>query len=82
MNLLDKSLIVYGSPMGDGNVHNHKRCPLLLLGGRRAGLPGNTHHRAPAGTPMANVMLSVMHMVGLTDVEQFGDSTAAFSFTS
>ena len=81
-NLLDKSLIIYGSPMGDGNVHNHKRCPLVLLGGTRAGLPGNMHHRAEAGTPMANVMLSVLHMAGLTEVESFGDSTGAFSFTS
>ena len=38
-NLLDKSLIVYGSPMGDGNVHNHKRCPLVLLGGAQGRLP-------------------------------------------
>jgi hypothetical protein len=34
-NLLDKTLIVYGSPMGDGNVHNHRRCPLIVLGRRR-----------------------------------------------
>ena len=47
--LLDKSLIIYGSPMGDGNVHNHKRCPLVLLGGANGQLPGNVHHRAEAG---------------------------------
>jgi hypothetical protein len=77
--LLDKSLIVYGSPMGDGNVHNHKRCPLILLGGAHGQLPGNVHHRAPAGTPMANVLLSAMHMVGLDEVTQFGDSTGTFA---
>ena len=77
--LLDKSLIIYGSPMGDGNVHNHKRCPLVLLGGANGQLPGNVHHRAAAGTPMANVLLSAMHMVGLDDVQQFGDSTGKFS---
>jgi hypothetical protein len=77
--LLDKSLIVYGSPMGDGNVHNHKRCPLVLLGGAQGKLTGNVHHRAEAGTPMANVMLSAMHMIGLDDIEQFGDSTGRFS---
>jgi hypothetical protein len=81
-NLLDKSLIVYGSPMGDGNVHNHKRCPLILLGGSKAGLTGNVHQRAAAGTPMANVMLSVLHMAGLSEIEQFGDSTGAFSFSA
>jgi hypothetical protein len=78
-SLLDKSLIVYGSPMGDGNVHNHKRCPLVLLGGAHGQLPGNVHHRAPAGTPMANVLLSAMHMVGLDEVTQFGDSTGTFA---
>jgi hypothetical protein len=81
-NLLEKSLIVYGSPMGDGNVHNHKRCPLILLGGAHGKLPGNRHFRAEAGTPMANVMLSVMHMVGLDDVPQFGDSTRPFALTT
>jgi hypothetical protein len=44
--LLDKSLVIYGSPMGDGNVHNHKRCPLVLLGGANGQLAGNVHHRA------------------------------------
>jgi hypothetical protein len=78
-SLLDKSLIIYGSPMGDGNVHNHKRCPLVLLGGANGALKGNVHHRAAAGTPMANVLLTAMHMVGLTDVQQFGDSTAPFA---
>jgi hypothetical protein len=77
--LLDKSLIVYGSPMGDGNVHNHKRCPLVLLGGAQGKLKGNVHHRSEPGTPMANVMLSAMHMIGLDDVTQFGDSTETFT---
>jgi Protein of unknown function (DUF1552) len=78
-SLLDRTLIIYGSPMGDGNVHNHKRCPLILLGGANGQLAGNFHHRAPAGTPMANVMLTAMHKVGLTDIGQFGDSTGTFS---
>ena len=80
--LLDKSLIVYGSPMGDGNVHNHKRCPLVLLGGAQGKLRGNLHHRAAAGTPMANVLLSAMHMAGLDEIEQFGDSTGAFDLSA
>ena len=78
-SLLDKSLIIYGSPMGDGNVHNHKRCPLVLLGGAQGKLKGNVHHRAEAGTSMANVMLSAMHMIGLDDITQFGDSTGTFN---
>jgi hypothetical protein len=77
--LLDKSLIIYGSPMGDGNVHNHKRCPLILLGGANGQLANNVHLKAPAGTPMANVMLTAMHKIGLTELEQFGDSTGEFA---
>ena len=65
--------------MGNSNVHNHKRCPLIVLGGANSQLPGNVHLKAPAGTPTANVMLSLMHTIGLTDVEQFGDSTGEFS---
>ena len=81
-SLLDRSLIVYGSPMGDGNVHNHKRCPLVVVGGSHGGrLPGNLHVKAPAGTPMANAMLSVMRTIGL-DVPQFGDSTGEMSFSA
>ena len=77
--LLDRTAIIYGSPMGDGNTHNHKRCPLLLLGGANGQLAGNRHLRAPAGTPMANVMLSLMHKIGLDQVTQFGNSTGEFS---
>ena len=79
--LIDRTAIIYGSPMGDGNVHNHKRCPLLLLGGGKLGISGNAHLRAPAGTPMANVMLTVMHRIGLTEIEQFGDSTGEFALS-
>ena len=80
--LLDRTVIIYGSPMGDGNVHNHKRCPLLVLGGANGRLPGNLHLRAPAGTPMANALLTVMHTIGLTDITQFGDSTGTFSLSA
>ena len=78
-SLLDRTLIIYGSPMGDGNTHNHKRCPLILLGGANGQLAGNRHLRAPAGTPMANAMLTAMQKIGLTDITQFGDSTARFA---
>jgi uncharacterized protein DUF1552 len=78
-SLLDRTMIIYGSPMGDPNIHNHKRCPLIVLGGANGELPGNVHLRAPAGTPMANVMLTLTHKLGLTDVEQFGDSTGTFA---
>lgn len=76
--LLEKSMIMYGSPMGDPNVHNHRRVPFILLGGANGTLPGNTHVRAPDGTPLANVMLTLLHKLGLDDLDSFGDSTGAF----
>jgi hypothetical protein len=76
-SLLDSTIVMYGSPMADGNIHNHRRCPLILLG-HGNGLQGNLHLKAPDGTPMANAMLSLMHMYGMTDVKSFGDSTCDF----
>jgi hypothetical protein len=75
-DLLQNSVIVYGSPMGNSNVHNHKRCPLLFAGHAGGKLKGNWHLKTPDGTPMANAMLSVLQMVGL-EINQFGDSTKA-----
>ena len=77
-HLLDKTMIVYGSPMADGNLHNHRRCPLITLGGANGKLQGNLHLKAPDGTPMANVMLSLLHALGHEDRTSFGDSTSAF----
>jgi hypothetical protein len=74
-------MIIYGSPMGDSNLHNHRRCPLFVAGGANGKLTGGVHVKAPDGTPMANVMLSLMHDLGLDDVESFGDSTGDFSLT-
>ncbi len=81
-SLLDKTAILYGSPMGNPNVHNHKRCPLFVVGGANGKLPGNVHLRAAPGTPMANAMLSLMHQLGMDDLESFGDSTGVFSLTA
>ena len=78
--LIDKTMVVYGSPMADSNTHNHRRCPLIVLGHGNGALQGNLHLKAPEGTPMANAMLSMMHKLGMDDVADFGDSTGEFSF--
>ena len=78
-NMLDKTMIVYGSPMGDSNLHNHRRCPLLLMGKANGQLAGNQHIIAPDGTPMANAMLTMLHSLGLDDLKEFGDSTGALN---
>jgi hypothetical protein len=80
--LLDNSLIIYGSPMGDSNVHNHKRCPLFVAGHAGGKLQGNMHIKTADGTPMANAMLSMAHVLGLDDLASFGDSTAPLDLNS
>ena len=59
-NLLDNTLVVYGSPMGDSNIHNHKRCPLFFAGKAGGALKGGLHIKAADGTPMANAMLAAL----------------------
>ena len=78
-SLLEKSAIIYGSPMADGNLHNHRRCPLIVLGHANGKLSGGLHLMAPEGTPMANAMLSLLHKLGHDEMESFGNSTGAFS---
>ncbi|AMW04262.1 DUF1552 domain-containing protein [Gemmatimonas phototrophica] len=78
--LLDRTTIIYGSPMSDSNTHNHRRCPLIVLGGGHGKDAGNQHLRAPDGTPMANAMLSLLHKIGMDDLNTFGDSNGEFTF--
>jgi hypothetical protein len=80
-SLLEKTLVLYGSPMAVGNTHNHRNCPLILLG-HGGGVEGGLHVKAPQDTPMANVMLTLLHQLGLEDLQSFGDSTGEFSFTA
>jgi hypothetical protein len=75
-NLLQNSLIMYGSPMADSNIHNHRRAPLFVAGHLGGRLKGGLHIKAPDGTPMANAMFTMLHMLGRDDMTQFGDSTA------
>ena len=58
--LLEQTAILWGSPMGDANLHNHKRCPLVIFGGANGRLTHGRHIKAPDGTPMANAMLALM----------------------
>src|SRR5215213_990058 len=80
-NLLEKTLVVWGSPMADPNVHNHRRCPLVLFGHANGMLKGNLHIKAADATPMANVFLTLAHGLGMEDVKSFGDSTGEQSVT-
>ncbi len=77
-SLLDHSLVLYGSAMGDSNVHTHKRVPFILLGHSNGTLKGNRHLKVPEGTPQANGLLTVLHKVGV-EADSFGDSTGTIS---
>lgn len=80
--LLDKTLLVYGSPMADAHYHTHRRCPLFIAGGANGQHEGNMHLSAPDGTPMANAMLSMLHMLGVEDMPRFGDSTGVLPLSA
>jgi hypothetical protein len=80
-NLLENSLVIYGSPMGNSNVHNHKRCPLFFAGHAGGALKGNLHIKAADGTPMANAMLGALRGVGL-ELDSFGDSNAVMDLNT
>jgi hypothetical protein len=73
-NLLDHSLILWGSPMGDSNVHAHRRLPVLLAGHANGQIKGNLHVRCKDETPYANVLLTMLHKLGI-DQDAIGDST-------
>src|SRR5262245_36809698 len=81
-NLLENTAVIYGSPMGDSNLHNHKRVPFFIAGHAGGTLKGGLHLRAADGTPLANVMLSLMHKIGLDDAPSFGDSTGEFDLNA
>ena len=73
-SLLDRSLLVYGSPLSDGNMHLYRDLPVLLVAGAATGIAGNRHVRYPDDTPMANLYLTLLDKLGV-DIERFGDST-------
>ena len=72
--LLDGTVVLYGSGMSDGNIHNNYNVPVAVIGGPENGLEGNRHLVYPKGTPLANLSLSLLEKFGVR-VETFGDST-------
>ena len=81
-NLLENSLLVYGSPMGDSNIHNHHKCPLFFAGRAGGALKGGLHIKTADGTPMANAMFAALQGIGLTELSSFGDSTGALDLSA
>jgi hypothetical protein len=79
-SMLDNALVIYGSPMGNPNQHNHKRVPFLVAGHGGGAIKGGTHIMARRATPLANVMLSLLHVLGHDDLISFGDSEGTFAW--
>ncbi len=73
-SLLDRSMILYGSSINDGNKHTHDRLPLVLAGGGGGKIKGGRHLVFPNDTPMNNLLVSMLDKAGVK-VQGFGDST-------
>ena len=73
-SLLDHALLLYGSGLSDGNLHNHSPLPIVVAGGAAGHCTGGRHLRCPAETPMSNLLLSMLDMVGVP-TDRLGDST-------
>jgi hypothetical protein len=80
-SLLDHSIIVYGAGLGDGNMHLPIDLPIVVAGGGAGKIKGGRHLKYPEGTPLANLYLRLMEMVGL-QVEKFGDSSGKINLLS
>jgi hypothetical protein len=72
--LLDHSVVLFGSPMGDSNLHDHIDLPVFLAGGGAGKYAGNRHVTNPKGTPIANLFLTMAEKEGI-HLDSFGDST-------
>jgi hypothetical protein len=77
-NLLDNSVVLYGSPMGNSNAHDHIDLPVFLAGNGAGKYRGSRHMRTPKGTPLANLFVTMAQKEGIA-IESFGDSTQAMS---
>src|SRR5688572_4824043 len=72
-SLLDHTLYLYGSGMGNPSLHDHENLPILVAGGAATGLKGGQHIKYDKGTPLANLHLTLLDRVGVR-LDSFGDS--------
>jgi len=74
--LLDHSLVMFGSPMGDSNLHDHIDLPVFIAGSANGKYEGGRHIVNPEHTPLANFFVTLAAKEGI-DLKSFGDSTGA-----
>ena len=71
--LLDHSLYLYGSGIGNPNIHDHSNLPILVAGGGAIGMKGGRHLQYAKPTPLANLHLTLLDKVGV-HLDSFADS--------
>ena len=72
-SLLDDTVYLYGSGMGNPSLHDHVNLPILVAGGAGTGLRGGRHIKYENGTPLANLHMTLLDRVGVR-LDSFGDS--------
>jgi hypothetical protein len=73
-SLLDNTVYLYGSGLGNSSIHDHDNLPILVAGGAACGMKGGRHIRYETGTPLANLHLTLLDRVGVR-LDRFGDSS-------
>jgi hypothetical protein len=73
-SLLDHTILMYGTGMGDSDHHTPVNLPVVLAGGGCGQLAGGRHLEYPANTPLMNLGLTILNKVGV-EQKQVGDST-------
>jgi hypothetical protein len=72
-SLLDHSMYLYGSGMGNPNAHDHINLPIMVAGGGGGKLKGGRHVRYADPTPLANLHLTLLEKAGVR-MQSFADS--------
>lgn len=72
-SLLDHSLVLYGSGLGNSQDHGHSGLPIVLAGGASGKVTGGKHIRLPEETPVSNLLVTMLDKVGVP-VDGFADS--------
>jgi hypothetical protein len=77
--LLDNSMVLYGSGLGDGQRHSHTGLPIILAGRGGGTVSTGRHIKYDKHVPLNNLFLSMLDRVGATGIDALGDSTGRLS---
>ncbi len=72
-NMLDHSMILYGSGMSNSNVHAHDGLPIIVVGGAAGKLKGDRHIKVKNDTPLTNLLVGMLDVAGIR-TDHLGDS--------